>query len=310
MPKIKSNWSMQDGYATEATNYYPKRALSSGTRGGLIVTMRFNKNVFKTSCLVGQKGFKVILHTPGDIPNVKKQSFQSSLNQRTIVIVKPSMITTSQNLARTKPGRRQCYFEGEKKLKFFKNYTQNNCELECRANYTLRACGCVKYFMPRDEQTPICNITSLPCLKKCRGDYARMMKYVMIYHENEKDSKIFCNCLPTCSSVSYDFELSQLQFDMEELNEYVKYIYDDQGEDFVTATFEIIFKDDYFMSSQRNEIYGWKDFIANCGGVIGLFIGTSIISFIEIFYYLVFKLLCTKRSIGESKDDLHPSPNY
>jgi acid-sensing ion channel, other len=309
MPKIKSNWSIQEGYPTESINhdFYPKRAISSGTRGGLIITMRFNKNILKTSCLVGQKGFKVLLHNPGDIPNIKRQSFQSPFNQRTIVNIKPSMITTSQNLARTSPGRRQCYFEGEKKLKFFKNYTQSNCELECRSNSTLRACGCVKYFMVRDDETPICNITSLPCLKKFRGDYAKMMKHVMIYHEeNEKNSEFFCNCLPTCTSVSYDFELSQISLDMEELNDFVKYVNNDDGDDFVTATFDIIFKDDYFMSSQRNEIYGWKDFIANCGGIIGLFIGTSLISFLEIIYFLIFKLMY-QRKFGESKDELQLS---
>jgi hypothetical protein len=53
------------------------------------------------------------------------------------VSVKPNMITTSDGLIGYAPNRRQCYFNDERQLKFFKVYTQSNCELECLANFTL-----------------------------------------------------------------------------------------------------------------------------------------------------------------------------
>lgn len=48
--------------------------------------------------------------------------------------------------------RRQCYFDEERHLKFFKVYSETNCELECIANYTLSICGCVKFSMPRKNK--------------------------------------------------------------------------------------------------------------------------------------------------------------
>ena len=83
------------------------------------------------------QGFKILLHTPGEIPRVSKQYFRVPLNQEVVVSVKPNMITTSEGLIGYAPNRRQCYFNDERQLKFFKVYTQSNCELECLANFTL-----------------------------------------------------------------------------------------------------------------------------------------------------------------------------
>ena len=83
------------------------------------------------------QGFKILLHTPGEIPRVSKQFFRIPLEQEVVVSVKPNMITTSEGLADYSPDRRQCYFNEERHLKFFKVYTQANCELECLANFTL-----------------------------------------------------------------------------------------------------------------------------------------------------------------------------
>lgn len=38
---------------------------------------------------------------------------------------------------------------------------------------------------------------------------------------------------------------------------------------------------------ERHELYGWVQFIANCGGLLGLFMGFSIVSIIEIVYYIL-----------------------
>lgn len=48
----------------------------------------------------------------------------------------------------TKYSRRNCYFENERYLRYFRAYNQFNCELECWANVSLKYCGCVKFSMP------------------------------------------------------------------------------------------------------------------------------------------------------------------
>lgn len=59
--------------------------------------------------------------------------------------------TTSQKLTSWSPEIRHCYYQNERTLKFFKLYTINNCDIECRANKTLEMCGCVAYYHPSEN---------------------------------------------------------------------------------------------------------------------------------------------------------------
>jgi hypothetical protein len=54
----------------------------------------------------------------------------------------------------------------------------------------------------------------------------------------------------------------------------------------------IRFKEAQIMTIKRYELYGFLDFISNCGGLMGLFMGISILSIIELLYYLVY-FICT-----------------
>lgn len=51
-----------------------------------------------------------------------------------------------------------------------------------------------------------------------------------------------------------------------------------------------LFKGTEFITSERNELYGMVDFVANCGGLLGLFIGLSFMSVIEVGYFLLMVL--------------------
>lgn len=53
----------------------------------------------------------------------------------------------------------------------------------------------------------------------------------------------------------------------------------------------VFFKDAQFIPVMRSELFGLTDFLANCGGLLGLFMGVSILSLVEIFYYCVIKPL-------------------
>lgn len=59
------------------------------------------------------------------------------------------------------------------------------------------------------------------------------------------------------------------------------------------ARLYIYFKEAQFITSKRSELYGTTDFLANCGGLLGLFMGVSLLSLVEIFYYLVIRFFRT-----------------
>lgn len=53
----------------------------------------------------------------------------------------------------------------------------------------------------------------------------------------------------------------------------------------------LFFKEDQFISLRRGELFGKTDFVANCGGLLGLFMGVSILSIVEIVYFCTIRLL-------------------
>lgn len=60
----------------------------------------------------------------------------------------------------------------------------------------------------------------------------------------------------------------------------------------------ISFKEMQFITSERNELYGSTDFLANCGGLLGLFTGFSFLSMVEMIYFLTLRLICNIRKFG------------
>jgi amiloride-sensitive sodium channel len=145
-------WTLENGYTNTVPvdpETYPYRIFGSGARSGLFVLLRLYEQNLEYLCRGPVPGFKILLHTPGEIPQVSKHYFRVPLLQEVLVSVKPNMITTSEGLRHYEPNRRQCYFNSERSLAYFKVYTQRNCELECLANFTLTHCGCVKFSMPR-----------------------------------------------------------------------------------------------------------------------------------------------------------------
>ena len=46
--------------------------------------------------------------------------------------------------------KRKCRFPDEGDMLYYRNYTRNNCMLECVHRFILEACGCQPYFHPSE----------------------------------------------------------------------------------------------------------------------------------------------------------------
>lgn len=151
-----TKWSLDGGYDDSESigaETYPYRVLSAGARAGFIALIHLFERNLDYICRGPVQGFKMLLHSPEEVPQISKQYFRVPLEQALTLLVKPSMITTSEGLRSYKPNRRKCYFNSERQLRFFKAYTQSNCELECLSNHTYHECGCVKFSLPSNVLT-------------------------------------------------------------------------------------------------------------------------------------------------------------
>ncbi|KAI8421502.1 hypothetical protein MSG28_009550 [Choristoneura fumiferana] len=58
---------------------------------------------------------------------------------------------------------------------------------------------------------------------------------------------------------------------------------------------EMFYKTPKIVPMRRSELFGMTDFFANCGGLLGLFLGFSFLSILEIVYFCTLRLGCSFR---------------
>uniref|UniRef100_A0AAG5DUL5 Uncharacterized protein n=1 Tax=Anopheles atroparvus TaxID=41427 RepID=A0AAG5DUL5_ANOAO len=252
-----------------------------------------------TSC-VRRRGYKVLLHEPTVYPDLAKRNVRLPVSHSLTVAVKPNIMQTSPELAKYSASKRQCYFDQERPLRYFRRYNQDNCELECLTNYTLQRCGCVHFSMPHTNETRVCTLPEAYCPSEARG-----LLFIRKQTRNttEHDYLQQCDCLPSCSSVRYELQITQNSHDEEKDFRSTLMTEEELHANLqlpVYSLLQVYFQETHFIPAQRSELHGLVDFLANCGGLLGLFIGVSLLSFVEAVYYIAVRpISCRKRELSE-----------
>lgn len=57
----------------------------------------------------------------------------------------------------------------------------------------------------------------------------------------------------------------------------------------------VSFKESTFIPLVRSETSTTSDFIANCGGLLGLFMGVSVLSIVELIYFFTLRWFCKSK---------------
>eukprot|EP00095_Tigriopus_kingsejongensis_P004645 snap_masked-scaffold29_size597861-processed-gene-1.10 protein:Tk04645 transcript:snap_masked-scaffold29_size597861-processed-gene-1.10-mRNA-1 annotation:"pickpocket protein 28 isoform x1" len=205
-----SLWDMQSGYVEDPRQvqvdlpdeYLPRRALAPGLHMGLSVLLDVDEEEYYCSG-TESVGFKALLHTPVTLPEMIEYGFAITPGTETFLAVSPKLIHADENIHGISYLKRQCYLTGEKDLSFFRHYTFLNCYMECVANYTFSACGCVDYYMPRNpDLMPICSTNKGECIQ-------RAVTLVEKSAYSKFDGNVStCGCLPPCSDMNFPHETS------------------------------------------------------------------------------------------------------
>ncbi|KAL9905474.1 pickpocket protein 28 [Glossina fuscipes] len=305
--RTATDWNVEDGYSSAAqASTYPKRVLGPGTKAGLELLLNGYEKDFDNLCRGPIQGFKILLQTPGELPLMGKRFFRIPFDQEILISIKPKIITTSVGLKHYEPNKRQCYFQKERELRYFQIYSQNNCELECLANFTLTECGCVKYSMPRNTTVPVCGPKKIPCLYEAEDKLAlKEFKQGVAAATSSYRAATTCNCLPACTSIAYEAEISQSDYDYKSLAELNGETNEkDKLYGAKKTRLSIFFKEAQFLTSKRSELYGTTEFLANCGGLLGLFMGVSTLSIVEIIYFCTVRLATNLKMRHKKRKEL------
>lgn len=182
-------WTLDDGYLTDHVDIIPYRA----SKRWINIYLGF-KHVDFHFC--PGRVFQFNLHLPNEIPFVNNVRFYPNMSAYTQVFLEAKSIKRSKNLKKYSPEIRQCFFSDEKKLKYFKSYTKAHCDTECLTNYTLKFCGCVKFYMPRSSNERVCDFDEYPCTNAA-------WQNIYLYRKNIDNYSVPCNCLPPCNEIKY-----------------------------------------------------------------------------------------------------------
>ncbi|XP_044256790.1 uncharacterized protein LOC123006401 [Tribolium madens] len=292
------NFNTDSGYDPESgINTYPRRALMSGALNSLDVYLKTNSNDTDYICSAFMQGFRILIHNPWDVPRLTQNYFRVPIDKIVTAAINPELILTSEAVQKFSPETRQCYLSNERSLRHFKVYTQSNCLLECLTNYTLQKCGCVNYFMPRDNLTRICGSGNVDCMEEAENE-------LKVKNFGDRISeKTLCDCKPPCTSLMYGVETSHSDFYWREYfkirkRHNLKIDWEDAKDEDHWSIVSIFFKAEQFKTLERNELYGVCDLIANLGGLLGLFTGFSLITLVEIIYFLTLRIWCNYKLFG------------
>jgi acid-sensing ion channel, other len=116
-------------------------------------------------------------------------------------VVDPRILKTSSELQGYPVDERKCYFSDERRLKYFKQYTQNTCEVECEIDLVLKNCGCYLIIVEARDNIDVCGPRHQSCTF-VTGNALHLENFLS------------CKCLPACSVVSYDSVMSTTKFNI------------------------------------------------------------------------------------------------
>ncbi|XP_026755450.2 pickpocket protein 28-like isoform X2 [Galleria mellonella] len=276
-------WDLVKGYTNGSANVYPLRTTGEASR--IVLFLKLPKTDKYDFCNAGLTGFNIYLQHPADHPQALRHFYVASPGKTTSLALKFQSISASSDLHKFGVDVRKCYLPGERYLKYFKIYTPNNCRLECLSNYTYETCGCVSFYMP-----PI-----------YRAE---------IFEAYSNDLPDKCSCLLTCEEILYDAEVYESPFDIEKLASHLRatgFQNKMDLEEYDYFRLDIYFKESSFLSIQRSELYTISELFGNIGGLLGLCLGVSFFSILEILHYVIIGFKVTKDEVEVTIDEKYKS---
>ena len=230
-------------------------------------------------------GLKMLLHHPLEFPRVKEKGIAVSTGGETYVSVSAEVVQTSSDTESISPDKRNCFFSHEKTLLHFDKYSKPRCEIECEIVHTVKNCGCAWYYLPGNHTA--CLSSQSDCVHR-----TVVSKPVLSCKKG---------CLPSCDEIIYDASVSSGKFPIKDPNDVeilARVTERDQeatlnGAKWYVEGFlgvvHVYFKDDTVTKYSRSLRYTTIDLISSIGGSVGLCLGFSLVSLVELAYFAFVK---------------------
>ncbi|XP_025196306.1 sodium channel protein Nach-like [Melanaphis sacchari] len=222
------------------------------------------------------ESIKLFIHSPEDLPYVnhpQEEKFKVSWGLSFMMKFQVKDIENDPLLKQVDIKQRNCRFPDENNLKVYNVYSYSACIVNCRAEAQLKMCNCTPHYL-KIPGTPVCGIEGLGCITE-HSEIFRALKT----HDFNKLGLV-CNCIPSCTEPEYTVLSKEIEpLTIEEQNDNDDLKYDSK----------LIIALDRLPNERlkRNVVRSRMDLIVSIGGTLGLFLGVSLLSIVEIIYFFV-----------------------
>ncbi|XP_054012503.1 pickpocket protein 19-like isoform X1 [Hylaeus anthracinus] len=250
----------------------PRRATSFGAWSGLRVTARFI-NVTKPPDFDEADSIIFILEDPRVWPTNGRMIPINSLTTVSFDCISGFATQSIHDLGESRAPCR--HLPGSL-------YTQETCLSMCKREHVIKHCGCNPSFLFPSVSQRDCGVKDFLCLI----DHNDLYKDNAFTDEKgpiDEDAMV-CDCPPACDYYIYTPHLAAVR------------TYRSQD-----ITLDVHFSSQANFRYKMDLIYSNLHFLVSFGGIIGLFLGGSLLSAVELIYYLmvlVFSYLRCYRSPG------------
>ncbi|KAI8044960.1 degenerin del-1 [Drosophila gunungcola] len=195
--------------------------------------------------------------------------------QGKLIQINQVRIVNDPDVKEVEPKIRSCLFPDENPpSSVYRAYSFSTCITECARKIQIEACGCASFLMnpTADPRYPDCNLEGFLCLEA----NSLMKPDSKLLKSNNKGNKDSCGCLPSCN----DGDIQAIYEGHSTFNR------DTQLRN-VTISMPALPTDQFRRQAIRTRL----DVVVSMGGMLGLFLGASILSAIEFVYYFTVRPL-------------------
>ncbi|KAI6194169.1 Degenerin [Aphelenchoides besseyi] len=159
------------------------------------------------------------------------------------------------------------------------NYSVEGCHRSCTQNEIIKTCGCADPMYPVPKVAKSCKMTD-PIARDCIKNTTQHLGQLIAESENDH-----CDCHQPCSEIGYEVSYSAARWPSGTTKLMECEINDDLCMEKYrknAAMIQIFFEELNFETLTESQAYSFNSFIADFGGLLGLWIGASIISLFEL----------------------------
>ncbi|XP_017274913.1 acid-sensing ion channel 2 isoform X2 [Kryptolebias marmoratus] len=248
-----------------------RTTMKGGTGNGLEIMLDIQQDEYlpvwgDTDDTAFEAGVRVQIHSQAEPPFVHELGFGVAPGFQTFVA------TQEQRLTYLPPPWGECESRALESG-FFQVYSVTACRIDCETRYIVENCNCRMVHMPGDASY---------CTPEQYKDCAEPALAKLSAVESSS-----CMCRTPCNMTRYNKELSMVKIPSKTSARYLQKKFN-KSEKYITdniLVLDVFFEALNYETIEQKKAYEVAGLLGDIGGQMGLFIGASILTILELFDY-------------------------